>query len=524
MNCPNCHQPVVSGAKFCGSCGKPIVIASPPPSGLPSNPPLHRLEPAAAAIPGASAPRLDQTTSSAEPFDAASHAAGLVERIKNILFTPKTEWPVIESEPTSIGALYIGYVAPLALLAALIAFVHMSIIGVSVPFAGTMRMPFTTGLMSLVTTFIGGFIGLFLVGIIINVFAPTFGGTRDLRQALKTAAYAFTPAWVSSIFGLLPALGTLLQFIAGCYGIYLLYLGLPIVMRARRESAAGYTATVVICTIVLGFVFGGVMAIIGGTTGALSGAFGHMAASTAESKEEARDRGAATVGNAIGNMLGTDDKGKSDIGSALSNLAKSGEESESSSQSASTGTSTSETSSSSGSTQDAVGAAGGLLSALGGALGGKNRVDPVDFKTLKNILPASLPGLQRTNATGETNQGLGMKSSNATGTYKGGSGENVEIKIADISAVSGLMDMAESLPQTTESDGTAGFEKEVTLGGRSVHEKFDNASHHGELQTIVAKRFEVDVTGDNVDMAKLENYLASVDLNKLESMKAANPK
>jgi hypothetical protein len=523
LNCPNCHQPVAGSAKFCGSCGKPIA-ASPLPADGSSEISLRPLEPAAATA-GASGPRLDRTAGHAAPSVSATHAASLIDRIKNILFTPKIEWPVIEPEPTSIGALYIGYVAPLAALAALIAFVHMSIIGVSIPFAGTMRMPFMSGLTSLVMTFVGGFIGLFIVGIIINAFAPTFGGTRDLRQALKTAAYAFTPAWISSIFGLLPALGTLLQFIAGCYGIYLLYLGLPIMMRARRESAGGYTATVVVCTIVLGFVFGAVMAVVGGSTVALSGAFGHTAASGMQSKEEARERGAATVGNVIGDMLGTDDKGKSDIGSAVAKLAKAGEESQSNSQSSSTSASTtSDSSAGSEKPQDAVAAAGGLLSALGGALGGKNRVDPVDFRTLKDMLPGSLPGLQRTNATGETKQGLGMKASNATGTYRGASGETVEIEISDMSAISGLMDVAESLPQTTESDGTGGYEKDVTIGGHSAHEKFDNSTHHGEVQTIVAKRFEVDVSGDNVDMRKLESYLGSVDLSKLESMKAANPK
>src|SRR5690242_11286124 len=102
-----------------------------------------------------------------------------------MILTPKTEWPVIEGEPTSIGQLYVSFVAPLALLAAVLAFIHVSLIGIHLPFGGTIRQPFTTGLMSLGMTLVGAFIGLLIVGFVINVLAPTFDGARDMRQAVK---------------------------------------------------------------------------------------------------------------------------------------------------------------------------------------------------------------------------------------------------------------------------------------------------------------------------------------------------
>jgi Yip1 domain len=190
---------------------------------------------------------------------ASSAVPGLLERAKNILLAPKTQWPVIAPERTTPGQLYKGYVIPFAALAAVVSLDHKSIIGVSLPFSGTIRMPLTNGLASAVLTFGFGLVGLFLVGLIIDALAPSFGGMRDQRQALKTAAYACTPAWVGTLFSLLPTLSTLstlLQLAAGIYGIYLLYLGLPILMRSSRDRAFGYTATVVLCTIVLGIVFG----------------------------------------------------------------------------------------------------------------------------------------------------------------------------------------------------------------------------------------------------------------------------
>src|SRR5712672_1610419 len=78
---------------------------------------------------------------------------GLLERAKNILLAPKTEWPVIDAEPTTPAQLYTGYVVPLAAFAAAISLVHMSIIGISLPFSGALRMPFTSGLTTAVLAF-----------------------------------------------------------------------------------------------------------------------------------------------------------------------------------------------------------------------------------------------------------------------------------------------------------------------------------------------------------------------------------
>jgi hypothetical protein len=458
------------------------------------------------------------------PVDSVT--SSLLDRVKNMILTPKTEWPVVAGEPTAIGQLYVSYVAPLALLAAVLAFIHVTLIGVHLPFGGTIRQPFSIGLTSLVMTLVGAFIGLLIVGFIINVLAPTFDGVRDMRQAVKTAAYAFTPAWIGAVFGLLPAFSTLLQLVADCYAIYVLYLGLPIMMRGKPEKAVGYTASVVVCTIILGFVIGAVMAGVGIAGGS---ALARLTPSSEASKAAERDQAAATVGNVLGNMLGTDDKGKQDLGAALSKVAAAGEETSRSgsangASNANAAASADGASGGAAAQQDAGQAVGGLIAALGGALGGNHRVTPVDFQTLKGMLPSALPGMERTNASGEAKQGLGMQATNATGTYRGADGARLELTISDASAVSGLMEMAENLPQTTNSESDSGYEKDVILSGRKVHEKYDAHSRHSELQTIVGKRFSVDLTGDGVDMSNMEAALGTVDLGKLESLKDANPK
>jgi hypothetical protein len=171
-------------------------------------------------------------------------------------------------------------------------------------------------------------------------------------------------------------------------------------------------------------------------------------------------------------------------------------------------------------------AAGGLLSALGGALGGNVRHEPVDFNTLKGMLPTSLPQMQRTDAEGSSQQALGVKSSSATAEYAGSnsagsSNPHLRIKISDMSGVSGLLEAASGLAPTGERQTDTGFEKDMVVNGRVIHEKYDRKSGDGEVSALIARRFSVEVTGRGVDIAQLEKTLNTVDLARLESMKDA---
>jgi hypothetical protein len=452
MNCPKCNKPVPANARFCGSCGQ--------------------------SIEGAASP------SAAPP--------GLPARVKNIVLAPRSEWPVIAPEPTTISQLYAGFVMPLAVLAALLGFVRMSVLGVNTAFGGGFRMPIGSGLTYTVMMFVSALIGVFIVGFIINALAPTFSGQRDQRQALKVAAYSLTPAMLSSVLALSPILPTLLQLLAGLYGIYVLNLGLPVVMQSPKEKAFGYTVSVVICTILFGIVLG-VLSSVAHIGGSRMGLLGSTPAERAAERAAARDQGAAAVGNTIGDILGTDAKGKADTAQ---------------------------------NPQSALSATGGLLNALGGALGGPNRVATVDFKTLKGLLPASLPGMTRTSAQGESQGAIGVKTSSAKAEYAGKDGTGVHIEIADISGVSGLMDLAGGLVQQTTSESDSGYEKDAVISGRTAHEKYDARNKKGELSVILARRFSVDITGSGVDMQLLEQSLGQIDLAQLESMKdvGAQPK
>lgn len=173
----------------------------------------------------------------------------LMARAKNIILQPKTEWPVIDTEQTSTGALYTGYIIPLALIGPVAQIIGWSVFGMSLPFVGTFRIPIGYAVRTAVITYVASLISVFVLALIIDALAPTFGGQKNQMQALKVAAYSSTAAWVAGIFGIFPALAIL--GLLGLYSLYLLYLGLPVLMKAPEDKAMGYTVVVIICAIVL---------------------------------------------------------------------------------------------------------------------------------------------------------------------------------------------------------------------------------------------------------------------------------
>lgn len=189
----------------------------------------------------------------------------IVARVKEILLTPKTAWPVIETEETTTATLYTQYIMILAAIQAVAGFIGMSLFGVSA-FGVSVRVPMMTGLVQMVLGYGLTLAMVYVVAIIADALAPSFGGQKNQMNALKLVAYSSTAAMVGGIFTLLPALSPL-ALLAALYSLYLLYLGVSPLMKVTQEKALPYTAVLVVCAIVVGVIAGTILgAVRGGPT------------------------------------------------------------------------------------------------------------------------------------------------------------------------------------------------------------------------------------------------------------------
>jgi len=162
----------------------------------------------------------------------------IVERVKNILINPKKEWEVIDKETTEIPQLITGYLLILALIPAVASLIGYGLIGVKVPFYGSIAS-FSWGIKYAVIAFVSPLISVFIVAFVINALADSFGSQKDMRRAMQLVVYSFTASLVAGIFYIIPAL-SILAGLAGLYSLYILYIGMQPMMKTPQEKVTSY--------------------------------------------------------------------------------------------------------------------------------------------------------------------------------------------------------------------------------------------------------------------------------------------
>ncbi len=206
---------------------------------------------------------------------------GLVSRVTGILTKPALEWEVIKGETTDIRSLFTGYALPLSLippicgLIATLLFVGMAgPLGIGGVLVGAIIIAVLSWVLNLASVFV--------LGLVIDGLASSFGAQPNRIQAMKVAVYSMTASWVAGLLTLIPGLGGLLAILAGLYGIYLLYLGLKQVMGSPQDKSIIYTLVVVVIMAVIMTVVGLIVGMIGAmvlvtgavAAGAAAGAYG----------------------------------------------------------------------------------------------------------------------------------------------------------------------------------------------------------------------------------------------------------
>jgi Yip1 domain len=190
----------------------------------------------------------------------------LVERVKAILLQPKSEWGVIERESGEPGYLFPNYVCILAAIPPVAAFIRGVIIGY-----GPFHVGIFAGLLHAIVVYVLGLVGVFVLAYVIDFLAGTFGGQKNLGNAMKVAAFAPTAAWLCGVFNIIPFLSIL--GILGLYSLFLLHTGIVALMKPPESKALIYTIAVVVVVVVVWFVVIGILgAVFGlGMLGAMRG-------------------------------------------------------------------------------------------------------------------------------------------------------------------------------------------------------------------------------------------------------------
>lgn len=380
--------------------------------------------------------------------------ANIVARAKAILLTPDAEWRVIDAEPATVGSLYRNYIIILAAIPPLAMFLRGVLFGYGA-FGFTYHPSFMQALSGAIVRYVLSLAIAFLMAVIIDALAPSFGGVKSQVQALKLVAYASTASWLAGIFHLIPGIGFL--SILGIYSLYLFYRGLPVMMKSPPEKSAIYTAVVIVVAVVAAIVIAPITAALTGRGGAHMGDGGYSS-------------GSITTPNGGEYKL---DK--------LHQIARAMEESANKAGTAESG-------------------------------------PAVPSDRLKALLPDQLSGgLARGEVTSAGGQVAGFGGASASAKYAG-NGEDIALTIADLGPIGALAGLGGALGISGDKETPTSYSKLSTQDGHAVAEEYDRVTHHGSYAIVLGNRFMIQAEGSAVTMDQLRDAVGGVDKSALESM------
>ncbi len=384
----------------------------------------------------------------------ASH--GLVERVKGILLAPKLEWPRIDAEPSTIADIYKNHVIPLAAIGPVATLIGGQVFGHGA-FGIVYRPTFLSAVATAVVSYVLTLAMVFILSLVIDALAPQFGGVKNKVSAFKVAAYGATAGWAAAIFGLIPAL-SLIGLLGGLYSLYLIYLGLPVLMKAPEDRAVGYTGVVILVMIVA-------VLLVSVITAPIALMFG--------------GGGLVSSGGTLSGSVNVPGAGSLDMGK-LEQATKRME---------------------------------------AAAERAKNGQAPAVIApdVLQALLPASLNGLPRTSIESQSGGAGGIGGSNAEARYGSGDSE-IRLSVTDMGSMGGLAALGGAFNvQSSKQEGTS-YEKVGKVDGRMTTEKFDSADKRGSYGTIVGDRVMIQAEGRANSIDVLKAAVAGVDLAKVEGL------
>ena len=403
----------------------------------------------------------------------------LVQRVTDILLRPAATWTQVDHESTDVRSLYTHYIGILGAIPAIASFIGLSLIGVG-GFGFSIRVPIVSGLVRLIVGYVVSMLMVFVLSLVVDALAPTFGGRKSGIAALKIVGYGGTAAFVGGVFSLLPSLSAL-GLLAALYSIYLIYVGLPVLMKCPAHKAAGYTATVVVCGLILGLTVGVLSAVV------MPSPFRSPLAASIGS-----DEGVITASRSGANLGGAAE-------SVVARIQEAAAKTQADPQS-----------------RDPAASVKALGEALGAVAGAQGGLIPV--QDIKALLPTELMGMARLSLETNSGQAMGVGASTAHGAFASGD-KRLDITITDAGGIGALAVMAGVAQVSGESEDEHHVARTFKDGSRTVHEESAKDGSRAELTVFLNNGVLVQATGQRIDLASLRSAVNAVNLDTIESIK-----
>lgn len=387
------------------------------------------------------------------PGDPISSDRTLTHRAKAIIIRPKEEWPVVEAEPRTTKELFTGYAMILAAVGPVCQLIGGQLFGFGA-LGVTYRPSIVGALIQSIISYGLSLVGIFVLARIVNALASTFNSVANKSNAFKLVIYSSTAAWIAGIFFLIPSLGFLA--IISLYSFYLLFTGLPVLMKTPEQKVMPYLISTIVASIVL-------FLVVGAVVGAITASFVNLG-----SGYEDKIEGEMTVPGV----------GKVDIGKLTAASAQMEAAAKKMENAAQSGDST------------AISAA-----------------------TLQALLPARIGRFART----EVESSSMAAGAHASARYEAGD-DNLQVEVTDMAIAGAFAGLGAALNVQSNKETAIGYERTQTVDGRIVSEKWDKESREGKYMTTLANRFMIEASGRVANIDELKGAVDAIGPDKLAAL------
>lgn len=227
--CPQCKATLKEGALFCHVCGYK----------MPEEP-----TPSQDSAEDKKIDMKDFTDVKPDEVFSAIKSGNIFKRAINIMFKPKSEWEVVATEKPKVPMLIFGYSLIFTIIPVISLIIGYGLVGRRINFVFTTlwQQSFGAGFWEAFVFIVAAFAAIVGGAVVINALAPAFKTEKNFGRAMQLTTYSFTPVFFAGALFMLPLL-SFLAHLAGLYGIFILLMGLPIIMKTPKNYQIGYFFT-----------------------------------------------------------------------------------------------------------------------------------------------------------------------------------------------------------------------------------------------------------------------------------------
>lgn len=169
------------------------------------------------------------------------------------LFFPQKQWEIVSNAATDKFNAALPYPIIFALVPAIAWYYGTTRVGWTVADGAVVKLTADSALKIVLAFYMAMIGSIIAIGYSIHWMSETYGTESSIAKGITISGYTATPLFIAGLLGLYPHLfaDLVLGTIAVCWAVYLLFTGVPIVLKIPEERGFLYSSAIIAVSLVV---------------------------------------------------------------------------------------------------------------------------------------------------------------------------------------------------------------------------------------------------------------------------------